>query len=263
MTADDEARGDAFWLAWHPGRERVADAAQVRELDRRAVEEFRIPSELLMEAAGRACADVAERLAPDRRPVAVLCGPGNNGGDGLVIARTLHNRGRAVRVVLVGEFGAAARLSSDTRANLERLARAGVPTELASGSGESPDRAVAGALEGAGLAVDALFGTGLARPVTGSFARALEAVRDARIATLAVDLPSGLDADSGAALGPLAPAAATVTFAVRKRGLGCGEGPRAAGRIEVAEIGIPRALIDPLDRYEPIDPHGASERCRD
>ena len=236
----------------HPGESRIGTAAQVRELDARATSDFGVPSELLMESAGRACVDAAqELLGRSRGPVAIFCGPGNNGGDGLVIARTLFNRGIDVRPVLVGDFDDPQALSADTRANLARLRATEVPLERIRGeagaeAGDSPDGTIERALSGAALAVDALFGTGLARSLRPPFSTVVERLVAGGVPILAVDLPSGLQADTGERLGPVAPATMTVTFAVWKRGLIEGAGPSCAGRVRVAEIGIPRVLVEAL-----------------
>ncbi|QDU69301.1 NAD(P)H-hydrate epimerase [Engelhardtia mirabilis] len=235
----------------HPGETRIGTADQVRELDRRATSEFGVPSDLLMESAGRTCADAAqELLGRSRGPVAIFCGPGNNGGDGLVIARTLFNRGVDVRPVLVGPFELRECLSADTAANLARLEALGVHLTSLPVSGADEPAAVGGALEGAlegaALIVDALFGTGLVRPLRPPYSTVVQRLAACGAPILAVDLPSGLQADTGERMGPVAHATVTVTFAVWKRGLIEGAGPSCAGRVRVAEIGIPRCLVEVL-----------------
>lgn len=238
----------------HPGAARVGLAREVRELDRVAIEERGVPSAVLMESASRAVAEVAESLlGGSDRPALVLCGPGNNGGDGLAVARTLHNRGREVRVVRVGHERPEA-LGPDVRLQRRLLPpcveRAALDLDPGSGPGWAATtseafRLPAGAADW-GLVVDALFGTGLARPLEGVTARLLEAADQIRAPRLAVDLPSGLGADDGGVLGPVLACQVTVTFAAWKRGLLVGQGPRLAGRVEVAEIGIPRDLVERL-----------------
>jgi NAD(P)H-hydrate epimerase len=216
---------------------------QVRELDRRAIEEYGIPSIVLMENAGRACASVAQELlaGSSAGPVLVLCGPGNNGGDGLVIARTLANRGLDARVRWVGELEALARSSADVRTNArlwtgigQTLERVATPAELVGLEHELADAA---------LVVDALFGTGLVRQLGQPWAAAIQLVNRSRRPVLAVDLPSGLDAESGAELGAAVRATTTVTFVAAKPGLCAGRGPELAGEVRVVEIGIPQAWI--------------------
>jgi NAD(P)H-hydrate epimerase len=227
----------------------VLSRAAVRELDRRTIEEFGLPSLVLMENAGRACADEALRmLGPGSQagPALVLCGPGNNGGDGLVLARTLENRGRAARVAFVGRREQLAGLRGDACTNLELWQRVGGGVELVDG----PQRHawLMDALARAPLVVDALFGTGLARALGEPWREVIELLNASARPVLAVDLPSGLDADSGEVLGAAVRAACTVTLVARKPGLGRGRGPGLCGRVLVAEIGIPRRYIEEAAR---------------
>ncbi len=215
---------------------RLVGSAEMRAIDRAAIEGLAIPSLELMERAGRAVADAAQSLVAPTGRVVVVCGGGNNGGDGWVAARLLHQAGRDVRAV---ELVAAARLSPDAREMRERAARAGVRSATAGG----------GALEAArgDLVVDALLGTGLSRAPEGPFAEAIAAVAAARARgarVLAVDVPSGLSADTGRPLGACVQADATVTFAFQKRGLVLHPGPALAGAVTVADIGIPPEAAD-------------------
>lgn len=204
--------------------------AEMIALDRRAIEEFGIPSLLLMENAGRAVADVVDRLSP-AGVVRVVCGAGSNGGDGLVAARHLHNRGYDVTVLLLGEPPP----GSDAGVNL-RIAR-----KLVSVGGDAACLA-----EPAGAIVDAIFGTGLSRPVAGPPADVIARINavDRRASpVVSVDLPSGLDADAGEPLGSAVRASITVTLGLPKVGF---QNPKAApyvGRLVVADIGIPRELL--------------------
>jgi NAD(P)H-hydrate epimerase len=222
----------------------------VRELDRRAVEEYAVPSLLLMENAGRACADVALDMLGYRgaldRATAVVCGPGNNGGDGLVIARTLVNRGYEVRVLALGGAEALERASEDVRANLAMWLALGEQVIAI-----DPEDAYASTTRGLGdaaLVVDALFGTGLTRPLEGPWEAVVAAVNDHSSMVLAVDVPSGLDADTGEVLGCAVRALGTVTFVAEKPGLHLAEGPEHARSIQVVEIGIPGPLMRQLER---------------
>jgi len=220
--------------------------SEVRELDRRAIEEFGVPSLLLMENAGRACADVAEAMlertvprAVSGGPAVVVCGVGNNGGDGLVIARTLVNRGRRAEVLVAADAERLARASEDVATNVRLWRSLGREVRFVASAQE-----LAAELAGAALVVDALFGTGLSTPLREDAAGLVRALVAAQRPTLAVDLPSGLDADDGRVLGAAVRADETVTFVAPKPGLVLGDGPRLAGTVHVAEIGIPRPLLD-------------------
>ena len=213
---------------------RLVSAAEMREIDRTAIEVFGIPSLTLMDRAGRAVAEAGAELAAPGGRVVVVCGAGNNGGDGYVAARLLRALGRDARVLALVP---ADRLSRDARAVRDQAQYAGVPID---------DQGELLALDaGVGdVVVDALLGTGLARAPEGAFAAAIariEAARSAGARVLAVDVPSGLSADTGRPLGPCVRADRTVTFAFQKRGLVLHPGPEWAGEVVVADIGIPPA----------------------
>jgi NAD(P)H-hydrate epimerase len=202
------------------------DAAGMRALDRHTIETLGVPGELLMENAGRAVAELALALRRGGEPVLVVCGAGNNGGDGLVAARLLHLSGAPVRVLLLGE---PASLTGDAAANHARASRAGVPFV-------GPDALPCAS----GVIVDAVFGTGLARAVTGEAAEVLRRISASRprARVLAVDLPSGLDADTGQPLGEAVTADATLSLGLPKLGLALEPGRSLAGAVYVARIGI-------------------------
>jgi hydroxyethylthiazole kinase-like uncharacterized protein yjeF len=204
----------------------LASAESMRALDRHTIEKLGIPGELLMECAGRLVAAVAEAALRPGARVLVICGPGNNGGDGFVAARHLHLRGVPVSVALAAEPG---RVSGDAARNLERAERVGVPFAGPRWRAEPGD-----------VLVDALFGTGLARPLAGEAATAVKRILAARPAShvIAVDLPSGLDSDTGQPLGPCVAADATVTISLPKLGLALEPGRSLAGRVLVGRIGI-------------------------
>jgi NAD(P)H-hydrate epimerase len=210
---------------------RLVGAAEMRDIDRAAIDGFGVPSLALMERAGRAVADAAIALAAPAGRFMVVCGAGNNGGDGYVAARLLRAAGRDARVVALVP---AERLSGDARAVREQADRSGVPIDEGL---LSPIDAGAG-----DVVVDAIFGTGLGRPPEGAFADAIARIGSARIAgarVVAVDVPSGLSADSGQPLGSCVRADRTVTFAFLKRGLVLQPGAALAGEVTVADIGIP------------------------
>ena len=196
-------------------------SGKVRELDRLASERFGIPLDWLMEAAGWQSA----RMCDGR--TAVVCGIGNNAGDGLAAARHLHRWGRLASVSCIER----ARLRGDALRELEALIKLGVEI------GDQPSFA------GADLVLDAVFGTGLNRPPEGRFAEWIEAINASGLRVVAVDLPSGLDSDTGVAYSPCVRADVTVTFTLPKAGLLTADGPRVAGDISVADIGIPNEAL--------------------
>src|SRR6202521_2844823 len=194
---------------------------EMAEADRRTVAAG-TPSFTLMERAGRAVADAVAARYPLGSRVVVACGPGNNGGDGLIAARVLRERGIPVRVLLLGERGT---LKGDAA---EAAARFGGAIEPFS----------AAALADAHVAVDALFGAGLTRPLTGAARAAVEALAAVKAPVIAVDLPSGMDGETGLVRGAAVTATETVTFCRKKPGHLLLPGRLHAGRVSVADIGI-------------------------
>ena len=201
-------------------------AAQVRELDRIAIESGGIPGYQLMCRAGQALVDCIARTWPAASRICVLCGPGNNGGDGYVVARLLRAAGTDVQLLTLSDpdrlQGDAARAAQDYRAQ-------GGQCSPFSGTLEEP----------VDLFVDALLGTGLDRPVEGDFRFAIEALNRQSAPVLAADIPSGLHADSGRVLGVATQAQRTLTFIGRKRGLYTGAGVRHAGQVEFDDLAVP------------------------
>jgi hydroxyethylthiazole kinase-like uncharacterized protein yjeF len=226
----------------------LPDADTMRAVDRWAIEEQGIDGLDLMERAGAGVARAAERLAPDGR-VTVVCGKGNNGGDGLVAARVLREAGRPVTVVCVAP---PQELAGDARRNLERLP-GDRPVQLdgSDWSGVREDRgAVRAAQEadpfaGATVLLDALLGTGFQGDPRGVVAEAIEAVNLAGAPVVSVDVPSGVDASSGVVGTVAVRAAVTVTFHAAKPGLWIAPGKAHAGKVQVLDIGIPRGA--PMD----------------
>lgn len=213
---------------------------QVRELDRRAIEEFGVPGIVLMENAGRGAAELLIHLNAYRRRVLILCGPGNNGGDGFVIGRHLQNAGIEVDLLLFGEFE---KLSPDARTNASIWQKSG-PLWTAA-IGESLDVELRRVIDGApGWIVDALFGTGLTRPLGSPFDQVVDAVNARDLPVLAIDIPSGLDCDTGKPLGPSIRANHTATFVARKKGFSNSESQDWTGEVHVIDIGAPKKLID-------------------
>lgn len=208
--------------------EPLFDAPRMRAVDRWAIEDRGIPSLDLMERAGEGVAREVELLVPDGQ-VVVVCGKGNNGGDGLVVARLLRGAGRELTVVCLA---GAKDLSPDARANFERL-----PGEPPLVFGES---AAGDAVEQAVVIVDALLGTGFEGVPRGAVADAIEAVRAASGRVVSVDIPSGVDASDGKVLGVAIEADKTVTFHSGKPGLWIQPGKGRAGEQITIDIGIPR-----------------------
>ncbi len=217
---------------------KLLTAAEMRELDRRAIAEVGIPSLVLMENAGRSIYQVLRREFPDLSgEVVVLAGRGNNGGDGFVVARCLANAGTPVAVFLLGRRD---QVGGDARVNLEILAHQGL--EVVEVLEESHLPAALDRLARAGLIVDALLGTGLNSPVTGLLASLIQQVNHLKRPVLAVDIPSGLSADTGEALGAAVQADITVTCGWPKIGQIVAPGRDYVGRLWQAGLGIPPDL---------------------
>jgi len=217
----------------------VLSRAEMRALDRHASTQGQVPTLVLMENAGRGAAELIEReLGLDRRFL-VVCGAGNNGGDGFVVARRLLVRGARVRALLLVP---AERLKGDAQTN--HHAFVGVGGEVIEGAG-SKER-LSQELDRADVVVDAVFGTGLDREVEGFLREAIELVNRAPVRRVALDVPSGLDSDTGAALGVALRADLTATFAQHKRGLLTPSGALHAGRVELVDIGVPSSLAQAL-----------------
>ncbi len=210
-------------------------AEQMREIDRRAIQDIGIPGVALMENAGRRVFEEATKMvSPRDGPIIVLCGKGNNGGDGFVVVRHLVNNGYHVEAYLVGS---ADEVSGDASTNLAVLDRMGVRVDEV--RKETDVSAVVSRLEGAALVIDALLGTGLCGEVTGLYAALIAAVNGSKVPVVSVDVPSGLNADTGEPLGAAVRAARTVTFQYRKRGFANRSAREFLGELVVADIGIP------------------------
>jgi NAD(P)H-hydrate epimerase len=243
--------------------------AQVREVDRIAIARYGIPGIVLMENAARGASDVALAMLHDptamhlsanqaggaaqRSPgsasaadVLIVCGGGNNGGDGLAIARHLHNSGCQVRLALTIDPD---RYEGDALINWRIVRAMNLPQEAF-------DPARIGTPD---LIVDAVFGTGLSKPPRDPFPRLADAINASGAPILAIDLPSGLDCDTGHPLGPACiRATRTVTFVAEKTGFATAGSRAFTGDVVVAEIGCPREIIDEVTRLPPrldCDPH--------
>ena len=232
----------------------VLTAAQMRDADRRTTESVGLPGAVLMENAGAAVAAAIRRRFPDARRPVVLCGKGNNGGDGFVVAR--HLASCQPLVVLAGERSAVA---GDARTHLEALERSGV--RVVEAASADAVRALAARLAGADLAVDALLGTGLTRAPEGAVAAAIDAVRAlaaAGIPVVSVDLPSGVPSDAGEVGWPAVEATVTVTFVAPKHGHVLPPACDHVGELEVADIGVPLSAIEDGGRLVLIEASDAA-----
>ena len=213
---------------------------QVRELDRRAIDEFGLPGIVLMENAGRGVADKLFQLGIDGR-VIVCCGKGNNGGDGFVVARHLDLRHANVRVWL---FADPAQLSGDAGVNYRVLASSTVPIEIL-GSPIDADRLQA-QFATAGWIVDALLGTGAVGEPRPPYDQVIARINASGRPVVAVDLPSGLDCDTGRTAHCTIRAAHTCTFVAAKPGFFAPGADQFTGRIHVLDIGAPRVLVEQM-----------------
>lgn len=223
---------------------RSLSRAEVREVDRLAIQDYGVPGVVLMENAGAGAARLLESLGLGG-PVAIVCGKGSNGGDGLVIARHLDLAGHAVRLLLACR---PAEIRGDAAVNLDIATRSGLATERLA---EADQAAWERRLSGAAWIVDALLGTGASGAPTGAVATAIAAINTVRARgstrVLAVDLPSGLDCDAGTAAGQCVRADATATFVARKRGFDAAEAAGFTGSVHVIGIGAPRAVLAQFD----------------
>jgi NAD(P)H-hydrate epimerase len=222
----------------------VVSRDRIRALDRHAVDVCKVPSLVLMENAGRGAAELVTRRISDLgvsgAPVAIVCGAGNNGGDGFVVARRLRAGGHDARVFLVAK---PEQLKGDARANYDAWIGVGGGV-VGVGDGEAPR--LSDGISPCPIVVDGLFGTGLDRNVSGLFADVIGRFNVLRAHRVALDIPSGLDANTGRPLGVAVRAHDTVTFAAMKLGLVTSSGAEHAGKITVADIGVPPTLLDAM-----------------
>lgn len=200
-------------------------AAQVREFDRLAITHFGIAGEALMERAGQAAWQLLRKRWPEARRVLVLTGTGNNGGDGFVVARLAQSSGCTVQVLQLGDRS---RLAGDAQLNAERWAGSGAHWD--DFSGELPQ---------CDVIVDAMLGIGLERDVSGQWRQAIEAVNASRTPCLAIDIASGLHADTGSVMGAAVRASATLSFIGLKLGLYTADGPDCSGEVHFDSLAVP------------------------
>lgn len=221
---------------------RILDSEAMREVDRAAIEDIGIPSLVLMENAAIGLADAIGEIYPDAASVAIFCGPGNNGGDGLALARHLTARGYHVQVSLVT---GGSEMRGDALTQLEICRLLGLAIEE-----YGPEDSGVAAVDSAhrlDLAVDALFGTGLTRPLGGHFAEWVTMINTLSVPCVAVDLPSGLDASAAQIMGPHVQAEMTVAFGAPKIAHILPPAAEAVGEVVIADLGIPAELVEQAD----------------
>jgi NAD(P)H-hydrate epimerase len=209
---------------------------QVREIDRRSVQEFKIPGVVLMENAARTASDLAMQLLPQKTgEVLILCGGGNNGGDGLAVARHLHNHRVNLKILLTTDPG---KYQAEALVNWQIVQAMALPAtmlNLAELSAAHP-----------ALFIDAIFGTGLTQAPRAPFGEIARIVNSLGSPVLAIDIPSGLDCDTGRPLGACIKATRTITFVAEKIGFAQPAAAEYLGIVTVGDIGCPRELIDQI-----------------
>lgn len=216
----------------------VLTRAQVRDVDRRAIEDYGQPGVVLMENAGRNAADLLRKLGIRGR-VTICCGKGNNAGDGFVVARHLENAGIPIEVILATS---PLKFAGDAAINFAILRRAGTPI-FEPDSTPIRDAWRAKLLQSDWL-VDAILGTGAQGTISPPFSDAIHAINESGVKVLSLDLPSGMDCDTGQPLGCCVNALHTATFVARKPGFDCPGARERTGEIHVLDIGVPRRLLE-------------------
>ncbi len=209
----------------------------MQELDRRTIEEYGIPGMVLMENAGHAVALEALKMLkqPAKSVVSVICGTGNNGGDGFVVARHLFNSGVKVKILYLGNIKESLKKTGDAVTNLKIALKMQIPiTELDYSAFPIPHSS---------LVIDAIFGIGLTRPIEGGIKELIESINQSKIPVIAADVPSGLDCDKGIPLGVAIKATKTITFGAAKIGFRNLIAKKYLGKLIVAGISMPKFLL--------------------
>ena len=223
---------------------RILNTEQMREADRRTIQDIGIASLVLMENAGRQVVAAIESLYPDlgERSVAIVCGKGNNGGDGFVVARTLQQRGVEVSVFVIGKV---AEIKGDARVNLDILGRIGqTVVEVAD---ETAWELHGNEITAHDLIIDAMFGTGLSAPLTGFYETVVADLNEAGVPIVSIDMPSGMSADTSDLIGDAIDATVTVTLGAPKLPLMLPPAESKSGEVVIADIGIPADVFDQLE----------------
>jgi ADP-dependent NAD(P)H-hydrate dehydratase / NAD(P)H-hydrate epimerase len=226
------------------GTMRILNADQMREADRRTIQDIGIASLVLMENAGRQVVAAVESLYPDlaERSIAIVCGKGNNGGDGFVVARTLQQRGFDVSVFVIGRLS---EVKGDARINLDILGNIGqTVVEVAD---ETAWELHGAEIAGHDLIIDAMFGTGLSAPLTGFYETVVADINEAGVPIVSIDIPSGMSADTADLIGDAIEATVTVTLGAPKVPLVLPPAEAKSGEVVIADIGIPADVIEQLE----------------
>lgn len=210
--------------------------AQVRELDRIAIQEHEISGTVLMERAGAAAFNLLQQRWPEAKNVTVICGTGNNGGDGFVIARLAHEKQVQVKVYQLGD---ASHIQGDALAALQRLEGAGVSIKPWIASGAATEN-----FAGADVIVDALLGTGFEGEVTGDYQQAINGANESGIRILAIDVPSGLNAETASVSSSTIQADCTISFIGMKQGLLTGRAKDVTGELVFDDLRVPAAIYE-------------------
>ena len=221
---------------------RVLGRNEIREIDRKAIEEYGIPGIILMENAGRKVAEEVLKMLPvtNKAKVAIYCGKGNNGGDGFVIARRLYNKGVDVSVYLTKKVSNVLS-DGDASTNLKILQNMNLEIKELQ---EEHIGEIGKILHDYHVIVDAIFGTGLGGEIREPVRTLIAKINEANIPVVSVDIPSGLSCDDGAVLGIAVKATKTVTFVAAKIGFFQGDGKEYTGELIVSDIGVPKKLIE-------------------
>ncbi len=219
---------------------KLANAKQMRKLDETAINDYGIPGIVLMENAGVGTVQaINETYGPfEDHTVIIIVGPGNNGGDGLVIARHILQQGGFPIVFLLVS---PEKIKGDAATNLQIVQNLDIPIYPLTDSEQLGG--LQDYLAGCDMVIDAIFGTGLKRPVSGHYATAISMVNQALVPVVSADIPSGLDSDTGLPLGTCIGANLTITYGLAKQGLFVGAGPEVCGQLGIVDIGIPPAAV--------------------
>lgn len=223
----------------------TATSSQIQRIDRIAIQDFKIPSLKLMETAGRKSSRIIIKSLKPKDRVAIFCGKGNNGGDGLVVSRHLLKHNIKTSVFLIGKR---TDLKPDASANYRRFIQAGGKVREVTDLGLL--RNVKSALKDCNLIVDAIFGVGLKGKLSKFYISIIDLLNRTQKPIVAIDVPSGLDATTGRKLGNCITAYQTITFSLAKKGFFRNQGPACCGKIKVIDIGIPAALLKRVLKFK-------------